>query len=87
MQVGLMARSTESLVTQEKSQREVVSLWPEDAVRLGEDSAIPFFDGEMEQSLETARDEYVLRPHVPTAVVLVFFLTCLYRDISIWGGG
>jgi hypothetical protein len=41
----------------------------------------------MKQSLETARNEYALPSHIPTAVVLVFFLTSLHRDISICGGG
>ncbi len=86
MQVGLMERSASSLASQEKSQREVVSLWTEDARRLGKDGVISFFDGEIERSLETARSEYVLLSHVLIAHVPVFILTCLHRDISTWGG-
>lgn len=86
MQVGLMAQSASSLAVQEKSQREVVSLRTEDAVRLGEDGVIPFFEGEMEQSLETARKEYALQSHVPIADVLVLILICLHIYVSTWGG-
>jgi hypothetical protein len=82
MHVGLVAQSSWSLVTQQKSLREAASLSP---ARLGEDCAMIFFDREIGRHQETAKNENVL--HLPTAYVLVFFLTFLYVDVSTGGGG
>jgi hypothetical protein len=83
-----MTRSVRSRVTQEKSEREVASLSPEDTTKPGENGAMVLFEGEMGRSPERASDENVLHPHMPTAYVLVFSLTCLiYRYINLGGGG
>jgi hypothetical protein len=80
--MGRMARSTMSLVTQQKSLREAVSFFP---TRFGEDNAMIFFEREMGKHQGIARNENVLC--LPTTHARVFFLAFLRVDVSTGGGG